>query len=79
MELDIQPEQPETKAKKTQKGEIAELQSQVKELSVRIDALVNAIRNSAHAMGWPRDLLTREGIIPFSKEERKKRRELSNG
>lgn len=67
----------EEKAKKpgrpaaASKENVDELQERVRFLEVRLDSLTNAIRHSAHTMGWPPDLLLRNGIVPFDKTKEK--------
>ena len=39
----------------------------VAHLLARIDQLTNAIVESAHVMGWPKDLLQANGLKPFDK------------
>lgn len=47
------------------------LQEKVRFLEARLDSLTNAIRQSAHIMGWPQDLLERQGIKAFDKTKEK--------
>lgn len=58
----------EIKTRNTDKKRLDALEQSVQDLNNRIDMLVSAVRQSAHAMGWPPDLLARHGIRPFDKE-----------
>lgn len=40
----------------------------VSDLLVRLDQLTNAIVESAHIMGWPKDLLEANGLKAFDKK-----------
>lgn len=51
--------------------DVEELKDRITLLEVRLDSLTNAIRQSAHVMGWPRDLLERQGISAFDKTKEK--------
>ena len=49
--------------------DIERLENTVNTCMSRIDSLTNAIVESAHIMGWPRDLLEKQGIRAFDKEK----------
>lgn len=53
----------------TDKKRIEVLEADISNLSDRLNKLTQAIRQSAHIMGWPQDLLERQGIKPFDKKK----------
>ena len=58
----------EIKTRNTDKKRIEALEASVQDLTNKMNMLVSAVRQSAHAMGWPPDLLEKHGIKPFDKE-----------
>lgn len=50
---------------------ISKLEKEVATLTANLNALTNAIRQSAHIMGWPVDLLERQGIKAYDKKVEK--------
>lgn len=53
--------------KQTNKDRFDSLDQKVNDLETRLTNLTEAIRKSAHVMGWPSDLLERHGIKAFDK------------
>lgn len=51
----------------TQKDRIAALEAEVAQLKVMIERIAGAVVDSAHVMGWPRDLLESHGLKAFDK------------
>lgn len=52
----------------TDKKRIEALEDKVDLLEARINKLTKAIVESAHIMGWPKDLLEKQGIRAFDKD-----------
>jgi hypothetical protein len=52
----------------TDKKRIEKLEVDVAELSIKLELLTNAIIQSAHVIGWPKDLLIKHGLKPFDKK-----------
>ena len=61
----------EIKTRNIDKKRIEALEEYVQLLSSKLNALTSAIRQSAHIMGWPQDVLERQGIKAFDKDSEK--------
>jgi len=61
----------EIKTRNTDKKRIEALEESVQLLSSKLNSLTSAIRQSAHIMGWPQDVLERQGIKSFDKDSEK--------
>jgi|DEB0MinimDraft_6_1074348.scaffolds.fasta_scaffold03492_4 hypothetical protein len=61
----------EIKTRNIDKKRIEALEESVQLLSSKLNALTSAIRQSAHIMGWPQDVLERQGIKAFDKDSEK--------
>lgn len=61
----------EKQTRNTDKKRIEKLETDLTELSSKLNRLTQAIRQSAHIMGWPRDILEKQGIKAFDKKTEK--------
>lgn len=60
-------EETQETTKQTNKERFDIMEKRIETLENNLNQLTEAIRKSAHVMGWPRDLLEKHGIKAFDK------------